>query len=63
LESVLERARNDPDETVRVAAVAAVAIWPQRSDVEGDLRAIAAQDPAQMVRYEAERALLSKRLR
>lgn len=61
LASVLERARNDPDEQVRVAGVAALAAWPERSQVEGDLRAIARQDPAQAVRFEAERALYRER--
>jgi len=57
LAAVLERARNDPDNNVRAAAVAAVGAWPNPRDVESELRAIAAQDPAQAVRYEAERAL------
>jgi len=55
--AVLERAHNDQDESVRVQAVTAVAAWPSRHEVEGDLRAIAGGDPAQAVRYEAERAL------
>jgi len=55
--AVLERAHNDRDESVRVQAVAAVAEWPNRHEVEGDLRAIANADGAQAVRYEAERAL------
>jgi len=54
---VLERARNDTDESVRAQAVTALAAWPKRSEVEGDLRAIAATDAAQAVRYEAQRAL------
>lgn len=60
LAAVLERARNDPDETVRVQAVAAIAAWPRRHDVEGDLRAIAGTDQAQAVRYEAEKALFKQ---
>src|SRR5262245_346232 len=55
--AVLERAHNDRDESVRVQAVAAVAAWPNRHEVAGDLRAIADSDHAQAVRYEAERAL------
>ncbi len=60
LAAVLERARNDRAESVRVQAVAAVAAWPKRRDVEGDLRAIAGTDEAQSVRYEAERALFKQ---
>jgi hypothetical protein len=60
LAAVLERARNDPDETVRVQAVTAIAAWPRRLEVEGDLRAIAGTDQAQAVRYEAERALFKR---
>jgi len=60
LAAVLERARNDPDETVRIQAVAAIAAWPRRLDVEGDLRAIAGTDQAQAVRYEAEKALFKR---
>ncbi len=61
LAAVLERARNDAAENVRAQAVIALAAWPKRAVVEGDLRAIAEQDPAQMVRYEAERALFKPR--
>jgi hypothetical protein len=61
LAAALERARNDPEEEVRVVAVAAVAAWPLRAQVEGELRAIADQDPAQAVRYEAEKALFRLR--
>lgn len=60
LAGVIERARNDQDEAVRVEAVAAMAAWPARREVEPELRAIAAQDPAQAVRYEAERSLYRK---
>ena len=60
LAAVLERARNDSVESVRVQAVAAVAEWPKRPDVEGDLRAIAGTDRAQSVRYEAEKALFRR---
>lgn len=58
--AVLERAHNDTEESVRVQAVAAVAAWPNRHEVEGDLRAIAGADRAQAVRYEAERALFKR---
>ena len=57
---VLERARNDPEESVRVQAVAAVASWPNRPDVEQDLKTIAGTDTAQAVRYEAEKALFKR---
>jgi hypothetical protein len=60
LAAVLERARNDTAEEVRVEAVLALAVWPNRREVESDLRAIAGGDPAQAVRYEAERALFIK---
>lgn len=59
--AVLEKAHNDADESVRVEAVLAAAAWPNRRDVEGDLKAIASDDRAQSVRYEAERALLRGR--
>jgi hypothetical protein len=55
---VRERARNDPDEPVRVQAVLALAAWRDRHEVAGDLQAIARQDRSQLVRFEAERALL-----
>jgi hypothetical protein len=58
--AVLERAHGDGDESVRVLAVAAVAAWPNRREVEGDLRAIAGGDSAQSVRYEAEKALFRR---
>jgi hypothetical protein len=61
LAAALERARGDDLETVRVEAVAALGAWPERAEVEGELRAIADQDPAQAVRYEAERALFRLR--
>ena len=57
---ILERARNDPEESVRVQAVAAVASWPNRPDVEQDLKTIAGTDTAQAVRYEAEKALFKR---
>lgn len=58
LAAALERARNDPDETVRAQAVASIAVWPARHEVQGELQAIAGADPAQAVRYEAEKALV-----
>ena len=58
--SVLERAHNDADESVRVQAVVTVAAWPNRREVEGDLRGIAGTDRAQAVRYEAQKALLQR---
>ena len=61
LAAALERARNDPDESVRVQAVAAVAAWPDRAEVEAELKAIASTDTSQAVRYEAERALFDRR--
>jgi hypothetical protein len=60
LAAVVERARNDANETVRVQAVAAMAAWPNQRDVESDLRAIAGADAAQAVRYEAEKALFRR---
>ncbi|MFQ5876139.1 MAG: hypothetical protein ACE5JH_00375 [Acidobacteriota bacterium] len=57
LAAVIERARNDKDAAVRARAVTAIASWPERGEVEPELRAIARLDPAQSVRYEAERAL------
>ncbi len=58
LAMVRERARNDADESVRVQAVLAMAAWRDRREVEGDLGAIARQDRSQLVRFEAQRALL-----
>ena len=63
LDAVMERARNDEDPDVRVSAVAAMAAWPVRSDIEEGLRAIASMDRSQHVRYEAERALFRMGLR
>jgi hypothetical protein len=57
LAAVVERARNDAEVPVRVAAVAAMGKWPARDDTVQDLRAIAGVDPDQSVRYEAERIL------
>jgi hypothetical protein len=62
LAGVIERARNDREEAVRVEAVVAMAAWHARREVEPELRAIARQDPAQAVRYEAEKALYRKSL-
>lgn len=58
LAGVLERARNDSDEDVRTQAVQSLAAWPNRREVQGELKAIAGTDKAQAVRYAAERALL-----
>ena len=58
LAGVLERARNDSDEDVRTQAVLSLAAWPNRREVQGELKAIAGTDKAQAVRYAAERALL-----
>jgi hypothetical protein len=63
LQSVIERARNDSSNGVRAAAVDAMAAWPKWSEVEADLKAIAAKDQDQEVRYAAERALLQHRPR
>jgi len=57
LASVLERARGDQEENVRVESVRTLGAWPKPEEVLGDLLAIARQDPAQKVRYEAERLL------
>jgi len=61
LNAALERARGDGDEYVRQAAVEAIVAWPRRSEVRGDLESIARLDPAQSVRYVAQRALLLTR--
>lgn len=58
LAGVFERARNDSDDEVRTQAVLSMAAWPNRREVQGELKAIAGTDKAQAVRYEAERALL-----
>ncbi|HEV8701940.1 MAG TPA: hypothetical protein VGV60_11770 [Candidatus Polarisedimenticolia bacterium] len=58
LGGVLERARNDSNDEVRTQAVLTMAAWPNRREVQGELKAIAGTDRAQEVRYEAERALL-----
>lgn len=57
LGAVIERARNDDDPDIRVRAVAAMAAWPYKGEIESGLAAIAVNDPSQMVRYEAERSL------
>jgi len=57
LEMCRERARNDPDEPVRVAAVRVLGAWTSRDEVAGDLKAISTGDPSQGVRYEALRIL------
>jgi hypothetical protein len=57
LSPVIVLARNDPEETVRVAAVDTLAAWGGAA-VDETLREVAAQDPAQAVRYQAQVALL-----
>jgi len=57
LGAVIERARNDENPDIRVRAVAAMAAWPHKSEIESGLAAIAVNDSSQMVRYEAERSL------
>lgn len=57
LETARERARNDPDEKVRAAAVRTMSAWNHHEDVVPDLKAIATIDPSQLVRYEAQRVL------
>jgi hypothetical protein len=57
LEAARERARNDPDEKVRAAAVRTMSAWNHHEDVVPDLKAIAAIDTSQLVRYEAQRVL------
>ena len=57
LAGVAERARNDSDVEVRVAAVAALGAWPIPNATNPDLRAIAASDRSQDVRFEAKRIL------
>lgn len=59
LELCRERARNDAAVAVRVEATRSLASWDRREDVIPDLRAIAAGDPDQAVRYEAERILFA----
>ena len=54
---VLERARNDLDETVRVESIRALGAWPRPADIDAELKSIAKQDTSQSVRYEAERLL------
>lgn len=52
--------RNDPDESVRVEAVEALGRWGG-ADSWTTLKEVAAQDPAQAVRYHAEVLLLKQR--
>ena len=54
---VLERARSDSDERVRAESVRALGAWSSPKEILGELKAIAQQDPSQLVRYEAERLL------
>jgi hypothetical protein len=57
LEAAREKARNDPDEHVRAAAVRTMSAWSHHEDVIPDLKAIAGIDSSQLVRYEAQRVL------
>lgn len=57
LEICRERARNDSETPVRVAAVRVLGSWMNRADVAGDLKAISTGDGSQAVRYEALRIL------
>ena len=57
LAAAIERARNDEVVEVRVWAVRTMAAWPDRQQVEPELRAIAVGDRSQEVRIEAERIL------
>ena len=57
LPPVIVLARNDPEETVRVAAVDALGAWGGATVTE-TLKEIARQDSAQAVRYEAQLVLL-----
>lgn len=60
LAAVVERARNDADEAVRIAAVQAIGAWPDKADTDSHLRIIAASDSSQTVRYEAKRILFKR---
>ena len=59
LSRVLVLARNDPVESVRVAAVQALGSW-SGEEVRPTLEAVADQDPAQGVRFEAKVILLRR---
>jgi hypothetical protein len=59
LSRVLVLARNDPVESVRVAAVQTLGVW-SGDEVRPTLEAVADQDPAQAVRYEAKVILLQR---
>jgi len=53
---LLNKARKDPSDDVRVDSIKALGAWQDR-DLAASFRAIAAQDPSQAVRYQAERAI------
>jgi hypothetical protein len=53
---LLNKAMKDPVADVRVESIKALGAW-QDHDLAASFRAIAAQDPSQAVRYEAERAI------
>ncbi len=59
LSRVLAMARNDPIEAVRVAAVQTLGSW-SGEEVRPTLEAVADQDPAQAVRFEAQVILLKR---
>jgi HEAT repeat protein len=59
LSRVLALARNDPSEAVRVAAVEALGSW-SGEEVLPTLEAVATQDPAQGVRFQAKVILLKR---
>jgi HEAT repeat protein len=59
LSRVLVLARNDPVESVRIAAVQTLGNW-NGEEVRPTLEAVADQDPAQGVRYEAKVILLQR---
>jgi hypothetical protein len=53
---LLNKAMKDPSSDVRIEAIRALGAWQDRN-LAASFRAIAAQDPSQAVRYEAERAI------
>jgi hypothetical protein len=59
LSRTLILARNDPEESVRVASVEALGFW-SGDEALATLKAVADQDPAQSVRFEAKVILLRR---
>jgi len=59
LSRTLVLARNDPEESVRVASVEALGSW-RGEEVLPTLKTVADQDPAQSVRFEAKVILLRR---